>query len=89
MMHVEVVDIRKSSGDGKTRAIASIKFGGSLIIPGFSVVEGLKGTFVSLPRRLGKDGRWADTITVDDFLRQQVEDKVLQAYEEETDGVKA
>ena len=87
MMEVEVMDIRKANGDGKLKAFANVKFGGSLIIRGFSVMDGTKGTFVKVPSRLAKDGRWMDTVSIDDFLKQEVEDKVLEAYEKETDGV--
>ncbi len=88
-MEVEVVDIRRAVGEGKLKAFANVKFGGSLIIRGFSVMHGVNGIFVKVPSRLAKDGRWMDTITVDDFLKQEVESKVLEAYERETDGVEA
>ena len=87
MMEVEVVDIRKASGEGKLRAFADVKFGGSLIVKGFCVLEGVKGAFVRVPSKSTKDGRWLDTIAVDDFLKPEVETKVMEAYEREVDGV--
>ncbi len=89
MMEIEVVDIRKSNGDGKLKAFANVKFGGSLIIRGFSVMDGVKGIFVKVPSRLAKDGRWIDVVAIDDFLKQEVESKVLEAYDREVDGVEA
>ena len=89
MMEVEVMDIRKANGEGKLKAFANVKFGGSLIVRGFSVMDGVKGIFVKVPSRLTKDGRWLETISIDDFLKQEVEDKVLEAYEKEADGVRA
>ena len=53
---IEVVDIRKLMGDGNIKAFADIKLGGSLIVKGFSVVKGKKGVFVSMPRKVSKDG---------------------------------
>ncbi len=86
MMEVEVVDIRRAVGEGKLKAFANVKFGGSLIIRGFSIMNGVNGIFVKVPSRLAKDGRWMDTISIDDFLKQEVETKVLEAYDKETDG---
>ena len=86
MMEVEVVDIRKSNGDGKLKAFANVKFGGSLIIRGFSVMDGVNGIFVKVPGKPGKDGRWFDSISIDDFLKPEVESKVLEAYDKEVDG---
>ena len=87
MMEIEVVDIRKAHGDGKLKAFANVKFGGSLIIRGFSVLDGVNGIFVKVPAKLAKDGRWIDMVAVDDFLKQGIEEKVLEAYDKETDGV--
>ena len=81
MMNVEVVDLRLANGDGKLKALVSIKFAESLIVRGFSVVEGKKGMIVKLPSKPTKDGRWVDTIAVDDFLKMEIENKVLDAYE--------
>ena len=85
---VEVVDVRKITGDGNLKAFADVKFGGALVIKGFSVTQGKKGVFVSMPRKAGKDGRWFDILTpLSDELKQQFQDKVLEAYDKETDGV--
>ncbi len=81
MMNVEVVDLRLVNGDGKLKALVAVKFSDSLIVRGFSVLDGKKGVFVKLPSKLAKDGRWIDTIAVDDFLKQAIEDKVLDQYE--------
>ena len=85
---VEVVDVRKITGDGNLKAFADVKVGGSLVIKGFSVMQGKGGVFVSMPRKAGKDGRWFDILTpLDEGLKQEFQDKVLEAYDKETDGV--
>lgn len=89
MMDVEVVDIRKANGEGKLKGFANVKFGGCLIIRGFCVMDGINGTFVKVPGKPGKDGRWFDSIAIDEFLKREVESKVLEAYEREVDGVAA
>ena len=87
-MDVEVADIRKIVGSGSCKAMADVRIGGSLLIKGFCVVDGKKGIFVSLPRKASKDGRWFDTLEVEGDLKRQIEEKVLESYERETDGVR-
>ena len=87
---VEVVDVRKITGDGNLKAFADVKVAGSLVVKGFSVMQGKRGVFVSMPRKAGKDGRWFDILTpLDEGLKQELQDKVLEAYDKETDGVAA
>ena len=86
-MDVEVVDVRKITGDGKLKAMADVKLGGSVVIKGFCVFQGKNGVFVSMPRRVSKDGRWMDTMEPVEDLRAEIEDRVLKAYGRETDGV--
>ena len=84
---VEVVDIRKINGDGNLKAFADVKIGEGLIIKGFSVMKGKQGIFVAMPRKAAKDGRWFDIITTSNDLKRELEDRVLEAYDRETDGV--
>ena len=87
VIDVEVADIRKIVGDGTLKAFADVKFGGDLVVKGFSVVQGKRGVFVSMPRKAGKDGRWFDILTpLSEALKQELEGKVLEAYDKETDG---
>jgi stage V sporulation protein G len=89
MMDVEVVALRKLDGDGNLKAFADVKVGGDLIIKGFSVVQGKRGVFVSMPRKAGKDGQWFDVLTpTDESLKKEFEEKVLEAYDQEGSGSK-
>ena len=89
-MDIEIADIRKIDGDGNLKAFADVKVGDSLIIKGFSVMMGKRGVFVSMPRKAGKDGRWFDILTLtSDELKHEIEEKVLEAYDREADGVRS
>ena len=88
-MEVEVTDVRKMAGDGKCKAVADVKIGDGLVIKGFYVMQGKAGIFVSLPRKAAKDGRWFDILEVDETLKRAIEDKVLESYDRETDGVRS
>ncbi len=83
---IEVVDIRKIAGDGTLKAFADVRIGGNLVIRGFCVINGKNGIFVSMPRKASKDGRWFDILEPDDSLKREIENKVLESYELETDG---
>ncbi len=85
-VEIEIVDLRKSSGDGKLKAFADVKVADAVVIKGFTVAEGPRGIFVSVPRKPGKDGQWFDTITVDEKLKAEIEDKVLEAYDREIES---
>ena len=85
---IEVVDIRKITGDGKLKAFADVKVGDCLVVKGFCVMEGKNGIFVSMPRKASKDGRWFDIVEPDESLKRELENKVLESYDRETDGVR-
>ena len=88
LMDVEVADIRKITGDGNLKAFADVRLGGSLLIKGVSVMKGKNGVFVSMPRKASKDGRWFDVLEAEDALKTEIEEKVLESYDRETDGVR-
>lgn len=88
-MDLEVVDIRKITGEGNTRAFADVKVGEGIIIKGFTVMLGKRGVFVNMPRKASKEGRWFDIVTpANEAVKREIEEKVLEAYDRETDGVK-
>ena len=77
---ISVSRIYKLDTDSKLKAFADVSFSG-VVIKGFSVVDGSKGLFVSMPRHQGKDGKWYDTVTTSTKeLKQQLAEVVLEAY---------
>ena len=85
MKNIEVVDIRKIAGDGSLKAFADVKFSDVIIVKGFNVLMGKRGVFVAMPRKASKDGRWFDILTpLNDEVKKEIEDKVLDAYEKES-----
>ena len=77
---ISVSRIFKLDTDSKLKAFADVSFSG-IVIKGFSVVNGEKGLFVSMPRHQGKDGKWYDTVIASTKeLKQQLAEVVLEAY---------
>ena len=87
-MEIEVVDIRKIVGEGKLRAFANVKLWGCVLVKGFCVMEGKNGIFVAMPSKLSKDGRWIDIVEPDEPVKREIQSKVLESYDRETDGVR-
>jgi stage V sporulation protein G len=77
---ISVSRIYKLDTDSKLKAFADVSFSG-IVVKGFSVVNGEKGLFVSMPRHQGKDGKWYNTVNpLTKELKQQLSDVVLEAY---------
>lgn len=77
---ISVSRIYKLDTDSKLKAFADVSFSG-VVIKGFSVVNGEKGLFVSMPRHQGKDGKWYNTVYPSTKeLKQQLAEVVLEAY---------
>ena len=77
---VEVAQIRRLGGEGKTKAFCDVSVSG-FVIKGFRVVDGKRGLFVSMPRQQGKDGKWYETVNLqDEEMRTSLNELILEAY---------
>lgn len=72
----------KFDGKSSLKAYCDVEVNG-LTIKGVRVIEGKQGLLVSMPRTLGKDGCWYDTVMVNVFTKPYLTDAVLQAYRQE------
>ena len=80
---VEVAQIRRLDGEGKTKVFCDISVSG-FVIKGFRVVDGKRGLFVSTPRQQGKDGKWYETVQLlDEETRTGLNELILEAYASE------
>ena len=77
---ISVSRIYKVDSDSKLKAFIDVSCSG-IVVKGFSVVNGSKGLFVSMPRHQGKDGKWYDTVyPATKELKQQLSELILEAY---------
>ena len=77
----EVAGLRKLDGESKTKAFCDVSICGTLLVRGFTVIEGKNGPFVGMPRRQGKDGKWYETVTpLSDEVKSHLNEIVLEAY---------
>ncbi|MFC1623932.1 septation protein SpoVG family protein [Candidatus Omnitrophota bacterium] len=81
---VEVLKLRRLTGDSSLKAFVDLSFAGVFIVRGLKVVEGKNGLFVGMPREKGKDGRWYNTAyPITKEFKELLNEIVLEAYENE------
>ncbi|MBD3393647.1 MAG: septation regulator SpoVG [Chitinivibrionales bacterium] len=68
----------------KLKAFASMTFDDCFVVRGLKVINGSQGYFVSMPSRKRKDGSYQDIAhPINNEMRKEIEDKVLDAFEQE------
>ena len=80
-----VCRITKIEGDDKLRAFAALVIDDCFLVGDLRVVEGEDGYFVAMPSRRKRDGSFKDiAYPLNNLLREQIEERVLLAYETAT-----
>ena len=82
-MNITEVRITLRNED-KLKAFASITCDDCFVVRGLKVINGSDGYFVSMPSRKRKDGSYQDIAhPINNEMRKEIEDKVLDAFEQE------
>ena len=84
-LNVRITEVRITLRDEeKLKAFASITFDDCFVVRGLKVINGSQGYFVSMPSRKRKDGTYQDIAhPINNEMRKEIEDKVLDAFETE------
>jgi stage V sporulation protein G len=82
---VKITEVRISiRNEEKLKAFASITFDNCFVVRGLKVISGAQGYFVSMPSRKRRDGAYQDIAhPINNEMRQEIEDLVLDAFESE------
>jgi stage V sporulation protein G len=82
---VEITEVRVTLRDEpKLKAFVNVTFDNAFVIRGLKVISGTKGYFVSMPSRKRNNGTHQDIAhPINNETRRLIEEKVLEAYEEE------
>jgi stage V sporulation protein G len=82
---VEITEIRVTLRDEeRLKGFANVTFDDAFVIRGMKIIQGNNGYFVSMPSRKRPDGTYQDIAhPVNKDMRQLIEQKVLEAYENE------
>jgi stage V sporulation protein G len=82
MLNITDIRINKIEGDEKLRAFAGLVIDDCFLVGDLRVVEGEDGYFVAMPSRRKRDGSFKDiAYPLNNSLREEIEEKVLLAYE--------
>lgn len=87
-MSIEITDVqivfpkRRDKSNDKLKSFANIVLNSVFIVRNLRIIEGSKGFFVVMPNFKKKDGSFQDIAhPLTNQFRQNIEDKVLEAYE--------
>ena len=81
---VTVKRLVKFDGEGSVKAYCDVAIEEQFLVKGVRVVNGKKGTFVSMPRQQGKNGQWFDSVEVlTPEAKASLDRVVLDAYQQE------
>lgn len=82
---MKITEVRITLRDEeKLKAFASITFDDCFVVRGLKVINGSEGYFVSMPSRKRRDGSFQDIAhPINNDMRKEIEDKVLDAFESE------
>jgi stage V sporulation protein G len=82
---VEITEIRVTLRDEeRLKGFANVTFDNAFVVRGMKIIEGNNGYFVAMPSRKRPDGTHQDIAhPVNSAMRREIEERVLQAFEEE------
>ncbi|MBN1299714.1 MAG: septation protein SpoVG family protein [Melioribacteraceae bacterium] len=69
-------------GESKTTAFFDLETDEGIVIKGFTLVDGPKGLFVSVPQDKGKDDKYYERVLIPNDKKKQLNEMALKAYEE-------
>jgi stage V sporulation protein G len=85
MFNITDIRITRVDGDDKLKAFAALVIEDCFLVGDLRVVEGEDGYFVAMPSRRKRDGSFKDiAYPLNNALREEIEERVLLAYETAT-----
>ncbi len=82
-MNITEVRVFPIRDKDKLKAFVSIVIDGCFIVSDIKIIHGGNGLFLSMPGKLGKNGKFRDIVhPLDSETRKLIEDKVFSKYRE-------
>lgn len=80
-MEITDVSLRKSTKDGKMKAIGSVIFDNEFIIRDIKIISGEKGLFIAMPSKKCGDGEFRDIAhPLNSETRDKIQAAILEKY---------
>ena len=81
-MQITDVRVRKSTKEGKMKAIVSITLDDEFVVHDIKVIEGEKGLFIAMPSKKATDGEYRDIAhPINSSTRENLQRVILESYE--------
>ncbi len=82
---MEITEIRVTlRGEERLKGFANVTFDNAFVVRGMKIIQGNDGYFVAMPSRKRPNGTHQDIAhPVNSDMRQEIERRVLEAFEEE------
>ena len=85
-MKITDVRVRKTTKEGKMRAVVSITLDDEFVIHDIKVIEGERGLFIAMPSKKSADGEYRDIAhPINSATREKLQNMILEAYESAQD----
>ena len=82
-MNITDVRIRRISGEGKMKAVASITLEDEFVVHDIKILEGDKGLFIAMPSRKTGENEFRDIAhPIKPDTRVYIQETILKAYAE-------
>ena len=82
-MKITDIRIRRSSKEGKMKAVVSITFDDEFVVHDIKIIEGEKGLFIAMPSRKTADGEYRDIAhPINSETRETIQKLILDKYAE-------
>lgn len=82
-MELTDIRVRKITGDGKMKAVASVTFDEMFVVHDIKVIEGQQGLFIAMPSRKTPAGDFRDIAhPIKQTMRDLLQASILNKYEE-------
>ncbi|MBQ3898464.1 MAG: septation regulator SpoVG [Lachnospiraceae bacterium] len=86
-MEITDVRVRKTTKEGKMRAVVSITLEDEFVIHDIKVIEGERGLFIAMPSKKSADGEYRDIAhPINSATREKIQKIILEAYENAEDN---
>jgi stage V sporulation protein G len=85
-MKITDVRVRKTTKEGKMRAVVSITLDDEFVIHDIKVIEGERGLFIAMPSKKSADGEYRDIAhPINSATREKIQKIILEAYDNAED----
>ena len=82
-MKITDIRIRKTSTEGKMRAVVSVTFDDTFVVHDIKIIDGNEKMFVAMPSRKTPTGEFKDIVhPITSEMREELQNAIIAKYEE-------